>query len=145
MKVPQVSKQVRLFLFKQTYILNFFIGVCHYGWAPKKTNPTIIQELKRSGRWSILPAFTIKGYIAYETHHGFITSEILNAFVKTKILPFCTGGNRPRSVLVMDNASSHRNEELVEMCHKTDVLLAYLPPYLPDFNPIKTSFSLLKR
>lgn len=31
------------------------------------------------------------------------------------------------------------------MCHETDVLLAYLPPYLPDFNPIEISFSLLKK
>lgn len=30
------------------------------------------------------------------------------------------------------------------MCHKADVLLAYLPPYSPDFNPIETLFSLLK-
>lgn len=69
----------------------------------------------------------------------------MNAFVKTKVLPFCTGGNGPRSVLVMDNASSHRNKELIEMCHEADVLLAYLPPYLPDFNPIETLCSLLKR
>lgn len=38
-----------------------------------------------------------------------------------------------------------KNEELIEMCHKADVLLAYLPPYLSNFNPIKTLFSLLKQ
>ena len=31
------------------------------------------------------------------------------------------------------------------MCHEADVLVAYLPPYLPDFNPIETSFSVLKQ
>lgn len=61
------------------------------------------------------------------------------------MLPFCTGGNGPRLVLVIDNASSHRNEELVNMCYEVDVLLAYLPPYSPDFNPIETSFSVLKQ
>lgn len=126
------------------HILIINIGDRRYVWAPRGTKPTVVQELKRSRRWSILPAFTIESYIAYEIHHGSITSEILNAFVKTKVLPFCTDGNGPRSVLVMDNASSHRNEELVNMYHEADVLLAYLPPYSPDFNPIETSFSVLK-
>ncbi len=40
-------------------------------------------------RWSILPAFTIEGYIAYEVHHGSITKKILNKFVKTQVLPYC--------------------------------------------------------
>lgn len=44
----------------------------------------------------------------------------------------------------MDNASAHWNDELVAMCDEANVLLVYLPPYSPDFNPIETSFSLLK-
>lgn len=45
-------------------------------------------------------------------HTKFITdllqaAEMLNAFIKTKVLPCCKGGNIPRSVLVMDNASSY--------------------------------------
>lgn len=70
--------------------------------------------------------------------------EIFNEFVKTEVLPYCAGGNRPRSVLVMNNASSHHNADLTSKCYEADVLLAYLPPYLPDLNPIKTSFSILK-
>lgn len=31
------------------------------------------------------------------------------------------------------------------MCDAADVLLVYLPPYSPDFNPIETSFAQLKR
>lgn len=150
--MPHASEQVGLFLFKQTHIL--IIIIIKHRRSPlwlgtkRETKPTVIQELKRSRRWSILPAFTIEGYIAYEIHHGsVVTSEILNAFVKTKVLPFCTGGNGPRSVLVMDNASSHRNEELVNMCHEADVfLLAYLPPYSPDFIiQSKLHFRYLKR
>lgn len=30
------------------------------------------------------------------------------------------------------------------MCQAEDVTLARLPPYSPDFNPIETSFALLK-
>jgi len=30
------------------------------------------------------------------------------------------------------------------MCHEAGVVLAFLPPYSPDYNPIEESFSGLK-
>ena len=102
-----------------------YLGGWRYGWAPLGTMPSVIQDLKRSTRRSILPAFTIEGYIAYKIHHGSITTEIFNDFVKTKVLPYCAGVNGPRSVLVMDNASSH---------HNGDVLLTLFPGSKPYQN-----------
>jgi putative transposase len=47
-------------------------------------------------------------------------------------------------VLVMDNASIHRLLEIVQACKEFSVALEYLPPYLPDYNPIERSFKVLK-
>ena len=44
----------------------------------------------------------------------------------------------------MDNASFHRSERIREMCHAAGAKLLYLPPYLPDFNPIEECFAELK-
>ena len=115
-----------------------------YGWAPMGMPCVIKQELKRSKRWSILPAYTVDGYIAYEVHQGSITADIFNDFVQHKVLPLCNSSG-PRSVLVMDNARIHWSAELEAMCSEAGVLLARLPPYSPDFNPIETSFSILKQ
>lgn len=105
----------------------------------------VSQNLKRSKRWSILPAYTIDGYIAWEVHQGSITSTILNDFVRNQVLPLCSqDGHGPWSVLVLDNARTHWNEELMEMCAEANLLLAKLPPYSPDFNLIETSFAVLK-
>ena len=104
----------------------------------------MIQDLKRSKRWSILPAFTVDGYIACEVHQGSITAEIFNDFVRNQVLPQTTANGGPRSVLVLDNASIHWNQELIQMCETANVTLARLPPYSPYFNPIETSFALLK-
>ena len=41
---------------------------------------------------------------------------------------YCAGGNGPRSVLIMDNASIHWSEELRIMCQDAYVLLVHLPP-----------------
>lgn len=44
----------------------------------------------------------------------------------------------------MDNASFHYSERIKEICATVGVKLVYLPPYLPDLNPIEEFFSELK-
>ena len=117
-----------------------------YGWSPIGYPSINVRELKRHKRWSILPALDINGYFAYEVIQASFTMELFNDFIRTKVLPHCGRHdlNEARSVLVMDNAPIHRNEELKEMCNEAGVLLEYLPPYSPDFNPIELSFGVLK-
>ena len=50
----------------------------------------------------------------------------------------------PRSVLILDNASIHKNDRLRELCEEHGVLLKFLPPYSPDYNPIEATFHDLK-
>ncbi|KAE8221173.1 hypothetical protein CF319_g5423 [Tilletia indica] len=49
-----------------------------------------------------------------------------------------------RSVLVVDNASVHKGEDVRELLDQAGVHLIYLPPYSPDLNPIEHAFSTLK-
>ena len=69
---------------------------------------------------------------------------IFNDFVKNQVLLLCSRDQGPRSVLVLNNCKTHWNQELKEMCAKVNMLLAKLPLYLPDFNPIETLFAILK-
>ena len=48
------------------------------------------------------------------------------------------------SILVMDNACIHHNDDLVAAVEEIGGRVLYLPPYSPDFNPIETAFSALK-
>ena len=47
-------------------------------------------------------------------------------------------------MLILDNASIHKSAELRHMCEEKGVLLKFLPPYSPDFNPIENTFKDLK-
>jgi transposase len=49
-----------------------------------------------------------------------------------------------RSILVVDNASIHRGVRVQQLCDAFGVMLHYLPPYSPDYNPIEQSFKKLK-
>jgi transposase len=48
------------------------------------------------------------------------------------------------SVLVMDNARIHHDDNLVTAIEDIGGRVLYLPPYSPDFNLIETAFSALK-
>jgi len=114
-----------------------------WGWSLKGLPCKVRQSGKRSTRWSILPAMGINGYIDYEIIQGGFNADKFNFFVRLllrKMNPF----PGPRSVLVLDNVGTHLSEDLAAMCEEAGVHLEYLPPYLPDYNPIEESFSALK-
>jgi transposase len=48
------------------------------------------------------------------------------------------------SVLVMDNARIHHNNDLVATVEDIGGKILYLPSYSPDLNPIETAFSAMK-
>ena len=48
------------------------------------------------------------------------------------------------SVLVFDNARIHHNQDLIEYIKAFGGRIEFLPPYSPDFNPIESSFSVIK-
>lgn len=51
---------------------------------------------------------------------------------------------RPGQVVVMDNLSAHKGEEVRELIEARSCELLFLPPYSPDLNPIEEAFSKIK-
>jgi len=81
-----------------------------FGWAPIGLPAREIHPAKRSEQWSILPAYTLDGYITYDIVHGSYNAELFRIFIENKVLPLCSPFPGPRSVLIMDNASIHRSQ-----------------------------------
>ena len=48
------------------------------------------------------------------------------------------------SVLVLDNARIHHDDILINYIEAFGGCVEFLPPYFPDFNPIESSFSVIK-
>jgi hypothetical protein len=86
-----------------------------YGWAPIGITPIQQQCFKRSERWSILPAYTIDGFITWEVVHGSFNAELFQEFIENKILPRCNPYPSPRSIIIMDNAPIHSQEVLTHI------------------------------
>ncbi len=58
------------------------------------------------------------------------------------LMPF--DGSNPHSVVIMDNASIHHVDEVVQMIQGVGAMIIFLPPYSPDYNPIEEAFSKVK-
>ena len=76
---------------------------------------------------------------------GSFTGETYTEFIRERLIPQCTPWPGPRSVLIMDNCAIHKKDELLPLCAEAGVILLFLPPYSPDYNPIEYSFAEFKR
>ena len=86
-----------------------------YGWGP--IGKALIEErpAKRSERWSILPAYTVKGYITWDIVHGSYTAELFDEFIETHVLPLCNRFPEERSIIIIDNARIHKSPVLLDI------------------------------
>jgi len=80
------------------------------GWAPIGITPFENKPFKRSERFSVLPAYTIDGFITWQMRQGSFTAELFEEFIENKVLPRCNPYPGPRSIIVLDNAPIHRAE-----------------------------------
>ena len=65
-------------------------------------------------------------------------------FVRDVLLPHLMpfNGINPRSVVIMDNASIHHVEEVINLIEiQAGARVLFLPPYSPDLNPVEGIFS----
>jgi len=84
---------------------------------------------------------TVDGYVSEPLiYQGGINVEIFVAWLAEDVLPQLLEG----SILVIDNASIHRLAEVYAVVAEVGFELEFLPPYLPDYNPIELSFAILK-
>lgn len=58
-------------------------------------------------------------------------------------MPF--NGSNQKSIVVLDNASIHHVDQVVETIQSIGALVRFLPPYSPDMNPIEEVFAEVKQ
>lgn len=80
-------------------------------------------------------------------YKGFTTQESINADKVIEYLDLMSFTVRKKTVVVLDNASVHRNrkiKELRKIWEDRGLFLFYLPPYSPELNPAEILWRILK-
>jgi hypothetical protein len=62
------------------------IGDRKYGWGPIGRSVELEYSLKRSKRWSLLPAMTVDGNLANHVLQGVITADFMVVFLQQDVL-----------------------------------------------------------
>jgi transposase len=119
-------------------------GQRRWGWSPKGSSPVEVTKFSRGKRWHILPAYAQDGILLRRVYQGSTDSDLFEDFI-AQLLHHCGRYPEPKSVIVMDNASWHKSKKIRQMCQDAGVILEFLSPYSPDFNPIEEHFGVLKR
>ena len=69
-----------------------------------------------------------------------IDADIFYAWVTQELLT-CTPDN---AVVVLDNATFHKRNDIVAAIEKQELIVQFLPPYSPDLNPIEKKWAQAK-
>ena len=110
-------------------------------------------------RYTLIAAMDIDGFIpstleivrrdeiSDEGAAGTIDSTHFESWVENYLVPklgrFDHG--EKRSIVVMDNASTHMRSKVKELINGAGAYLLYTAPYSPDLNPIELAFSEYKK
>lgn len=154
-KIRQVAKQRSeelrgLFMARVFYFPREFLVWCDetgsdqrdqirkFGYSLCRLTPVYHRYLARGTRISTVAAMT------YEFHTGTFNGDKFFDFVRGKLIPNMQPFPGPHSVLIMDNCSIHHVEEVKQELEAAGVLVIFLPPYSPDYNPCEEMFSFVK-
>ena len=101
----------------------------------------------RGTRYTAIPVLSTAGIHDVFIGEGTMNGERFKNFVRDVLLPHLNpfNGINPRSVVIMDNASIHHVEEVIDLIEiQAGARLCFLPPYSPDLNPAEGLFSQVK-
>ena len=96
-----------------------------------------------SGHWcttTMISSVCWDGSTACMVVDGATTKDVFKAYVENILYPTL----RPGDVVVLDNLSSHKNQEVRDLIESAGAELWFLPPYSPDLNPIEKMWSKVK-
>lgn len=112
-----------------------------YGYGPRGQLVHDRIKGRKYMRTSIVAALMGNEIIAPCQYTGTMNHELFEKWFQEHLLPALPKG----TVIMMDNASFHRKEQLYCLAQKSGCYLIFLPPYSPELNPIDRFWAWLKR
>lgn len=96
-----------------------------------------------SGHWcttTMISSMRLDGSTACMVVDGATDKDVFKAYVKHILSPTL----KPGDIVIMDNLSAHKNQEVKDLIESVDAEIWFLPPYSPDLNPIEKMWSKIK-
>ena len=111
-----------------------------YGRSPKGQRVYDEKPTSKGQRISMVGAMSSSGMKTALNFEGTMTTEVFLYFLQHFLCPLLKAGD----VVVMDNASVHKNDDIRNLIEATGAKLLFLPPYSPEMNPIELACNKIK-
>jgi transposase len=111
-----------------------------YGYSPKGERCYALKSGKRRERTSWLSALKDGKLLAPLTFEGSCNRDLFETWLVESLLPKLDTGD----VIIIDNATFHKGENIRKIIEEAGRKLWYLPPYSPDLNKIENWWAVLK-
>ena len=99
---------------------------------------------KKSGkqykRTNIIAGLCEGKHLAVQCYEHGTTAAFFEDWFEFELIPLLP----ENALVIMDNASFHRKNALLDIAIRYDINLLFLPPYSPQFNPIEHSWANFK-
>ena len=112
-----------------------------YGYAPRGEKVFGAIPGTRFRRMNLVAAQIGGRTIAPMYYERSTDSAVFEVWFEGRLMPELSPGD----VVIMDNAQFHRKGTLREIASRYGVLVLFLPPYSPDYNPIEKLWANMKR
>ena len=111
-----------------------------HGYAPKGKRCYGSHNWGSKGRTNVIGALLGGLLLTVSLFQTSINTSVFNRWIEQDLIPKLP----PQCVLIMDNASFHKSDDMKNAVLKAGHLLLYLPPYSPDLNPIEHKWAQAK-
>jgi len=110
------------------------------GYSKKGQRCYGTQDWHARGRINAIGAIIGMTFLTVSLFNGNVNSDVFYAWLTQDLLPKVPQG----SVIVMDNASFHKRNDMIDAIEASHCIVEFLPPYSPDLNPIEHKWAQAK-
>ena len=111
-----------------------------FAYAPIGTPCIDSYNWQAKQRTNVIGALFEKTLFAIDYFKYNINTKLFYNWCKNTLIPSL----KTKCVIVMDNASFHKNKRIQKLLNRHGHRILWLPPYSPDLNPIEQKWAQVK-
>ncbi len=112
----------------------------NYGYSVKGTRCYGTEDWHAKGRVNAIGAIVGMTFLTLSLFTSSVNSDVFYAWLTQDLLPKVKEG----AVIVMDNATFHKRNDMLQAIKDSGCIAEFLTPYSPDLNPIEKKWAQTK-
>ena len=110
--------------------------------SPKNERAYSERPTSQGKHYTTIGIIAKEGITFHYSFQGYLNKAFFIHLLKVFIIPKFANTSK---YLLMDNCSSHNNDDVKNLLKENNVNYLFLPPYSPEYNPIELAWSKFKQ